>query len=62
MTSAQMAAWFATLPQTPPATPGQLWNDGGLVAFTLPPQPLMLKEDNAGVWILESGVDDWVWG
>jgi hypothetical protein len=33
-TSAAMAAWFATLPTTPPPASGQPWNNGGTLSFT----------------------------
>lgn len=29
-----LPAWFATLPTTLPATPGQPWNNGGTLAFS----------------------------
>ena len=29
-----MATWFATLPTTLPASPGQPWNNGGTLSFS----------------------------
>lgn len=34
ITTTAMAAWFATLPTTPPPASGQPWNNGGTLSFT----------------------------
>lgn len=34
ITSAGMAAWFATLPTSPPPGSMQPWNNGGTLSFT----------------------------